>query len=276
MLRQGNKSDILKCIEAPTTSCADAQKSTVHVLDMAALIHMVRPVRAATFNDYIHLHLVPHLKSQITPSVQRIDAVWDTYPEHSLKSHAHLRWGFGPRTRIDPTGSTPIPKRDWQTFLANTDNKRDLFSYCSQMLSDNNIGSVLILTTKNDSVLSNRTCDMLELQPCNHFEADSRIFLHLAHASRQEHEQAYVLTVDSDAVVLAISFFRQLGFSKLWVGFGTGKNYRDIPIHDLYSNLGPFKSDALLLFHAISGCDTTSQLLGCGKKTAWGIWKSML
>ena len=41
---------------------------SVHVLDVAALIHIVRSGRAATFNDCIHMHLVPYLKSQITPS----------------------------------------------------------------------------------------------------------------------------------------------------------------------------------------------------------------
>ena len=40
---------------------------SVHVLDIAALIHIVRSVRAASFNYYIHMHLVPYLKSQITP-----------------------------------------------------------------------------------------------------------------------------------------------------------------------------------------------------------------
>ena len=41
---------------------------SVHVLDVAALIHIVCSGRVATFNDCIHMHLVPYLKSQITPS----------------------------------------------------------------------------------------------------------------------------------------------------------------------------------------------------------------
>ncbi len=32
---------------------------------------------------------------------------------------------------------------------------------------------------------------------------------------------------------------------------------------------------SLPLFHAFTGCDTTSQLLGCGKKTAWAAWENM-
>ena len=54
-----------------------------------------------------------------------------------------------------------------------------------------------------------------------------------------------------------------------------GGKYRDIPIHDISTRLGPSVSRALPFFHALSGCDTTSQLLGCGKKTAWATWNSM-
>ncbi len=86
---------------------------------------------------------------------------------------------------------------------------------------------------------------------------------------------AYVRTVDSDIVVLTIAFFCQFNFSHLWIGSGSGKNYRDIPVHDLFSRLGPSRSRTIPLFHALSGRDTTSQLLGCGKKTAWAAWESM-
>ena len=40
---------------------------SVHVLNATALIHIVRSGRAVTFNACIHMHLVPYLKSQITP-----------------------------------------------------------------------------------------------------------------------------------------------------------------------------------------------------------------
>ena len=94
--------------------------------------------------------------------------------------------------------------------------------------------------------------------------------MHLAHATKQGYKTAYIRTIDSD--VLIVKFFENLGLSELWVGFGTGKKYRDIPVHTIYSDLGPSKSLALPLFHSLTGCDTTSQFLGCGKKTAWAVW----
>ena len=96
----------------------------------------------------------------------------------------------------------------------------------------------------------------------------------MAHAVAQGHQTAYVRTVDSDVVVLAIRFFFTLGLTELWVGFGSGKKLRDIPIHEICYHLGPSRCLALPLFHALTGCDTTSQFLGCGKKTAWTSWQN--
>ena len=76
---------------------------------MAGLIFIVRSVRAATFNDYIHMHQVPYVKSQIT-----------------LSAH-------------DEMNKMTLPSKA-------------------------NIGSVIILINQYDSVLSNRTCTMLDFQ----------------------------------------------------------------------------------------------------------------
>ena len=43
--------------------------------------------------------------------------------------------------------------------------------------------------------------------------------------------------VESDIVVLALRIFDILGLSEMWVGFGTGKKYRDIPVHSLNAGL---------------------------------------
>ena len=41
------------------------------------------------------------------------------------------------------------------------------------------------------------------------------------------------------------------------------------------SCLGPNKSLALPMFHALTGCDTVSAFVGHGKKTAWATWNSL-
>lgn len=273
-LRSGNKADILECLNAPHSRSAEAKAATVLVLDMAAVVHMIRPTTANTFLDYVSMHLVPYLESQLAPTVTRVDAVWDIYPEENLKTLKHQHHGLGPRTRIGD-GHTRIPKHDWNAgFLKNIDNKRELFPFLSRELVKLDLNGRLLISTNMQNVFSNKQQDISGLQPCNHTEADTRILLHLAHAASQGHQIALVRTVDSDVVILAIHLFASLGLSELWVCLGSGKKIRDIPIHLLSAQLGASRCTALPLFHALTGCDTVSHFLGCGKKTAWSAWQS--
>ena len=87
-----------------------------------------------------------------------------------------------------------------------------------------------LLTTNADLVLSNKPTDVTALSPCQQEEADTRMMLHLYHAAGQGHSKAFLRTVDSDVVVLVINIFYQLRLSALWIGYGTGETYKDIPI----------------------------------------------
>ena len=58
LLRSGTKSDILKCPNAPTGRSAAAKQAAVVVLDMAAVIHMVRPTTAKTFSEYVFTYSI--------------------------------------------------------------------------------------------------------------------------------------------------------------------------------------------------------------------------
>ena len=206
--RTGFKSHVIDCISAPTGHTIPSNQVTVVLLDMAAVVHMIRPTNAQTFSEYVAKHIIPYIKSHITPMISRIDAIWDCYPCDSLKTLAHKRRECGPRTKVGD-GSTHIPKRDWNSgFLKNEENEKELFPFISEMIANDDMDGRLLLTTKQESVLSNKPCDMSSVQPCNHSEADTRIFLHLAHAVHQGHKVAYVRTVDSDVVVLAVRFFQ--------------------------------------------------------------------
>ena len=59
----------------------------------------------------------------------------------------------------------------------------------------------------------------------------------------------------------------------MWIAFETGKKFRYLSINDLFSVLGPDRSESLLFFHAFIGCDTVSCFAGHGKKSAWETWK---
>ena len=184
---------IVAHFEQARSLTGSARLATVDVLDLAAVVHMVRPTSGKTFADYATQHIVPSLEYQITPTVERIDAIWDNYPEGNLKSLTHQRRGTGLRTSIGDS-QTQIPKHEWNSgFLKNEENKKELFSVLREEIVKKDLGGKLLLSTKCERVLSNRPSDVSALEPCNHSEADKMIFRHIAHASGQGHQTAYML-----------------------------------------------------------------------------------
>ena len=164
-------------------------------------------------------------------------------------------------------GSTHVP-RDWNKFLANSRNKVQLFRFLSKAVIEvsSQFTDVVVCSTYDDHVLVNTSdsqsvADFDTIMPCNHLEADSRIFLHLSHAAQQGHSKAFIRTVDSDVVIIAVGHFGSLGVMELWIGFGTGKAFQHIPVHEITQTLGPEKSLSCPLFHWFTGCDTTSSLV---------------
>ena len=94
-LRAVTMSDVLECLNAPTGCAFAATQATVVMLVMAALIHMVHPTTAKTFNEYVLLNIIPFLEDQMKNTTQCIDAVWDNYSEENnlkaLAQHATTR-----------------------------------------------------------------------------------------------------------------------------------------------------------------------------------------
>ena len=45
---------------------------------------------------------------------------------------------------------------------------------------------------------------------------------------------------------------------EIWIAFGTGKDLRYVPAHEISASFGPKKSVALPVFHPFTGCDTVS------------------
>lgn len=81
-----------------------------------------------------------------------------------------------------------------------------------------------------------------------------------------------IRTIHTDLFVLAVSLMQRIPENEVWLAFGTGKHFKYYPIHDIARSLGPQKSLALLVFHALTGCDTVSFFAGKSKKSAWDTW----
>ena len=123
LLRSGNKANILdKCLKIPKLMIPEKHQATVGIFDMPAILHIVHPTRAATFNDYSSVHINPYLSKALPRCATRLDAVYDLIPKGYpgyIKSQAHERRGksqsYAVRTEIG-NGQTPIPRNDWQSL----------------------------------------------------------------------------------------------------------------------------------------------------------------
>ena len=203
-------------------------------------------------------------------NVTRVDVVWDTHIEGSLKEKTRSKRGKGIRRRVMPDSKIP---GNWAAFLRIDKNKEELFHFLADQLGTVGVQHGQVVSTKGNAVVCNReTDDTSSLSPCNHEEADTRQLLHAADAAKNGLKKIMLRTVDTDVVVIAVSTFQDLGLSELWIAFGVGKHFRYIAAHEIASTLGQQKSRALLAFHAFTGCDQTSSFKHIGKKTAWDAW----
>ena len=172
--------------------------------------------------------------------------------------------------------STSLPK-NWRTFLRVDENKTELFGLISQSITKEN-SPKHIVRTYNGEVASSKIEENIDslLSPCNHEEADTRIFVHVSSLVLKGHKNIIIATVDTDVVIIAIAKFNQLvsiGLHTLWVEFGVGKNRKWLPINSYAEHIGLDKCHGLPFWYAFSGCDTVSSFAGRGKLRAWETWK---
>ena len=117
----------------------------------------------------------------------------------------------------------------------------------------------------------------MAMQNPNHEEADIRIVVHVMHALQQGTKTIQVRPVDTDVfVVIFVGTFcdrtATQPFADILVFFDMGKNYRFYYINAICASLGEPRSRSLPVFHAFSGCDTTSVFNGKGNRPFWQAW----
>lgn len=241
------------------------------VLDGAVTAHSLPTSAVSTFNEYADKVFLPYLERQLQTS-SRIDVVWDKYVSDSLKECTREKRGKGNRRKV--SGGAKIPGK-WADFLRDPLNKTELFAFLSSKIETHcwPLGKS-IHVTKGNAVVSLGTSN--PMQYCNHEEADTRIVIHVMHSLNFGAQTVQVRTIDTDVIVILVGVFHDIlakyPIADIWVAFGMGKKYRMYHINSICEHLGEERSRALPIFHAFTGCDTTSAFRGKGKKSAWQTW----
>ena len=128
-LRLGTKSYILTCLDDLSPSQTKTHDATCIVFDGAAIKQMMKPAAAKPFDEYAQQVFIPYISSQLR-SVSRVNLVWNTYMDDSLKGTARAKRGKGVRRHV--VGKAALAG-NWQNFLRIDSNKRELFSFLSKI-----------------------------------------------------------------------------------------------------------------------------------------------
>lgn len=170
------------------------------VIDGASLVYSKQPGQSRTIDDYANDIILPHIKSP-AQSHLRVDVVFDVYFDNSLKGETRRTRGIGSRQKV--TGNTRPPK-SWNTFLQCDEHKTEPFGFLADKIVSMNTDATIVVT-KAENVVSNKAIDTDCIAPCNHEEADTRMFLHAKHAAIGGSKSINIVSSDTDVVVIGVA-----------------------------------------------------------------------
>ena len=274
-MHQTSKSDLMECLEAVVPKSEFAPDVDVKIVDGAALVHILDPkksqVSVKIFHDYAQIVFLPYIERMLQ-DVVRIDVVWDTYVEDSLKAQTRMNRVSGNHLRVSNSTNIPV---DWKSFLRCDANKDSRFHLLADAIREfHPPQQKQVISTYGHNVVSSAIADLSDLS-CTHEEADTRLLFHASHSFHHGFTKLMIHATDTDVAVLAIAVSSVLQDCEIWVAFDHGSKLRFIPCHLIAEKLGNAGSWGLLLIHALSGCDTVSVFHRIGKKTAWAVWCSI-
>ena len=144
----------------------------------------------------IHIVILSYIKTQAY-KCSRIHIIFYAYLENSLKSQTKKEQGTGIRRKVVASDMTPKP---WNNFLRVNENKTELFSFLAEPIASFH-PSKLVCVTQGESVICYSNIDWSGLCPCNHEQADTRIFVHVKHAAVHGLKTSLVSSTDTYVVV---------------------------------------------------------------------------
>lgn len=171
----GVKSQLMPILEAGQVLPSSCPTVDSLVIDGASLVNVKQPWQSRTFDNYANHIILPHITS-FAQGHFRVDIVFDVYRDESLKGETRRKRGVGYRRKV--TDNTR-PPTFWNSFLRCNENKTELFGFLPEIIVSATITTeATIFVTKEEKVVSNRALDTEFVSPCNHGEADTRMFLH--------------------------------------------------------------------------------------------------
>ena len=152
------------------------------------------------------------MNKAVAQNTKRIDFIYDSYFEASIKSSERMR-----RRKSDCivynniAENVSLPKQE-ETFWASSENKILLQQFLRTYVQEKKLfsGFELVFSTINSDYCTSTSndSDFLDMLQRNDLEeADLKIIIHSNHAVQQKYRNLYVLSSDTDFIVLLLYFF---------------------------------------------------------------------
>ena len=201
-----------------------------------ALLHKINAEKK-TFGDLAEIVFALALKDGTHSD--RIDMIFDVYKDISIKN-AERNERSSSDVFLDNILSGQKIMR-WRSILGCPNAKTSVIKFlCDEWKKPSYLtkvgDKVMYIACQEDCVKIDRegTLHIPELATSQE-EADTWILLHAKHAS-PDHEAITVVSEDTDVIILALAFFRQIG--KIYVRCGSQARIRYIDISKLCTSLG--------------------------------------
>ncbi|XP_065671561.1 uncharacterized protein LOC136089469 [Hydra vulgaris] len=251
------------------------------ILDAMALLHGLVDV-PDSYGEVADLVLKIVIQQAHYHKSSRVDFVSDRYPLQSIKYAEHYKRSTESDILIIIYNKDQKVYRPWKNFMSNGKNKETFISFlfnCWKEINPILINGLDLYFTYEDKCYRFTSFDselvVVEVNDlkCDHEEADTRLMLHVQHASNTKQN---IIVKSSDTDVFVLCTFVKCLLPKIDLYFWTGQRnlQRIISINNVVHYWSTQTCLSLPGFHAFTGCDFTSGFFGKGKVSLLKLMQS--
>eukprot|EP00794_Sanderia_malayensis_P001844 gene1844-2077_t len=263
--------ELLSRVDDPTVETT--QMPGALMLDAMAMLQTMKRI-PETFGEFAEIIVELILNCAKASHAARVDFVCDRYPTISIKSLERSKRAESGVTQIRIGGPNQKVPRQFRKFLGLGENKESLIEFifkhlCTMQLQDKLHNISLYFSHGQrchrfcvDEENMTKIEEVVELNS-NQEEADTRLLLHAKNASIT-HPTVTVRSPDTDVFILMLGHKSMIDAS-LYFDTGSGNQRRLLDIDKIHGQLGAELCEALVGFHAFTGCDSTSAFFSKGK-----------
>jgi len=213
LLRKTDKASLASLLQKNVQVCEEVPENSATVIDGMSLVQRLKGDQL-TFGDVAMTVLSMAMKEGV--SCNRIDVVFDTYKELSIKNSERQLRGEESGHQLVNITSTQIV-RQWGNFLTRVSNKTTLITFiikewrkeaCRQKLEGKllyaNAGDTCYRITMEGS-------EEVPTLKSQQEEGDGRLLLHASHAANEGFDSVLICSEDTDVFIMSLAFSNEIG-----------------------------------------------------------------